>query len=30
LARMEALLTTLVELDRSVKARPLEESLITA
>jgi len=28
LARMEALLTTLVELDRAVKSRPFEESLL--
>ena len=28
LARMEALLTTLVELDRTVKSRPFEESLL--
>jgi 2-dehydro-3-deoxyphosphooctonate aldolase (KDO 8-P synthase) len=28
LARMEPLLTTLVELDRAVKARPFEESLL--
>jgi 2-dehydro-3-deoxyphosphooctonate aldolase (KDO 8-P synthase) len=28
LARMESLLTTLVELDRAVKSRPFEESLL--
>jgi 2-dehydro-3-deoxyphosphooctonate aldolase (KDO 8-P synthase) len=28
LARMEALLTTLVQLDRAVKSRPYEESLL--
>jgi 2-dehydro-3-deoxyphosphooctonate aldolase (KDO 8-P synthase) len=28
LARMEPLLTTLLELDRSVKSRPFEESLL--
>jgi 2-dehydro-3-deoxyphosphooctonate aldolase (KDO 8-P synthase) len=28
LARMEPLLTTLVELDRAVKSRPFEESLL--
>ena len=28
LARMEPLLTTLVQLDRAVKSRPFEESLL--